>query len=194
MQSAGVASGMGDPVEGVGSHAAAIVALVVAMAENRVIGRLGGLPWTLPSDLKTFRRITLGKPVIMGRKTFDSIGRPLDGRTNIVVTRRTDVTAPGIVTVATVPDAVEHGRRAAGDTGVGEVMVIGGAEIYLQSLPIASRIYLTLVHASPDGDTHFPPLDGSWREVAREPLLQTARDQYAATLTVLERSAHIDPC
>jgi dihydrofolate reductase len=190
MQSAGMMSYAGD--QNAAEAPPPAVALVVAMAENRVIGRGGALPWQMPSDLKAFRRVTLGKPVIMGRKTFQSIGRPLDCRVNIVVTRGAEALAVGVVTAATMADAVEQGRRSARDTGAAEVMVIGGAEIYRQSLPWASRIYLTVVHATPDGDTLFPALNEGWREVRREPLPRTDRDEYAATLTVLERALSLD--
>jgi dihydrofolate reductase len=165
------------------------VSLVVAMAENRIIGRAGALPWRMPSDLKTFRRLTLGKPVVMGRKTFQSIGRPLDGRTNIVVTRDAGFRADGVIVVASLDAALATAARSATGDGA-DIMVIGGAEIYRASLPLADRIYLTVVHAAPPGDTSFPELDASWREVSREPLPRSPKDEYAATLTILERRQH----
>ncbi len=166
------------------------IAFVVAIAENGVIGRVGKLPWYVPSDLKTFRRITLGKPVIMGRKTFDSIGKPLPGRDNIVVTRDAAFTADGVERAATLDEALAIARRKAAERGVDEIMVIGGAQIYAASLPLADRIYLTRIHARPDGDALFPEPDPSvWREISREPVPPDPRDEAPATLVILERAA-----
>lgn len=165
-----------------------IVAFVVAMAENGVIGRNGQLPWRMPTDLKQFRKLTLGKPVIMGRKTYESIGKPLDGRDNIVITRQKDFAPPGVHVVDTVTGAVEFGRALAARRGVGEVAVIGGAEVFRAALPLAQRVYLTLVHGRPEGDIvlgAFAP--EVWREVSREPMQQTAGDQLAADFIVLDR-------
>jgi dihydrofolate reductase len=164
------------------------IALVVAIAENGVIGRHGKLPWRLPSDLKWFRKITLGKPVIMGRKTYDSIGKPLDGRDNIVVTHRQDLDIPGVETAASVEDAIDLGRELAEKRGVDEVMIIGGEAIFRTALAYADRIYLTLVHGTPTGDTRFDVPDArTWRETAREPMPQGSGDQYPADFIVLER-------
>lgn len=160
------------------------------MASNRVIGAKGGLPWRLPSDLKTFRRLTMGRPVVMGRKTFASIGKPLDGRDNIVVTRDAGFTAPGVTVCTSIAAAVAEGRRCAQARGVDEVMIIGGAEIYAAILPEVDRIYLTEVDASPDGDATFPELDAAdWHETSREPIPRTPRDDHDATLVVLDRAA-----
>jgi dihydrofolate reductase len=165
------------------------IAFVVAMAENGAIGRDGRLPWRLPTDLKRFRKLTLGKPVIMGRKTYQSIGKPLDGRDNIVITRRRDFQAPGIHVVPGVAEALELARLQAAERGVGEIMVIGGAEIFREMLPQAGRIYMTLVHGRPEGDVvlvdAFDP--AAWRETAREPMQQGAGDQYSADFLVLDR-------
>ena len=140
------------------------------MARNRVIGRNGKLPWRLPAELQYFKAVTMGKPIIMGRKTFDSIGRPLPGRTNIVVTRRADFSVEGIVTAADLSAAIALGEAAARENDVDEIMVIGGGEIYAQSLPRADRIYLTEVQAEIDGDTVFPALDPTvWHERDRRP-------------------------
>ncbi len=164
------------------------ICFVVAVAENGVIGRGGDLPWKLSSDLKRFRQMTLGKPVIMGRKTFASIGKPLDGRTNIVISRGPAPNGQGAIWVRSIDDALSEGRKAATDCGSGEVMVIGGAEIYRLLLPVTDRVYLTRVHASPEGDTFFPELpDKEWQEVARDPLPKGDRDEFAATLITLER-------
>lgn len=143
------------------------IILVVAAAENGVIGRDNGLPWHIPGDLKRFKTLTVGKPVVMGRKTFDSIGKPLPGRHNIVLTRTPDWSAAGVTVVANLAEAI----AAAGlnpQARAEQIMIIGGAEIYAQALPIATRIELTRVHLAPDGDALFPPLDPAiWAETAR---------------------------
>ena len=165
-----------------------ILSLIVAVAENQVIGRDGGLPWRMSSDLKTFRRLTMGKPIIMGRRTFQSIGKPLDGRDNIVVTRDPFFEHAGVSSVASVHDALTLARVLARTRGADEVMVIGGADIYAAVLPLANRIYLTRVHAAPHGDRHFPALDlKQWIEVSKEILAKGERDDHAATLIVFER-------
>ena len=164
------------------------IAFVVAVAENGVIGREGKLPWKLPSDLKRFRKITLGKPVIMGRKTYDSIGKPLDGRDNVVVTRRPELSAPGVHIAASVEDAIALGRELAAKRRVDEVMILGGEEIFRLALAHADRIYLTLVHGTPAGDTRFDLPDArTWQETAREPMPQGCGDQYPADFIVLDR-------
>lgn len=135
------------------------LAIIVAAARNGVIGRNNQLPWHLPQDLKYFKAVTLGKPVIMGRKTYESIGRPLPGRTNIVVTRDHSWSAEGVEVVHGFEEAlaVAQGSNAA------EVMVIGGAEIYKEALPLAQRIYLTQIEASPEGDAYFAiPAQAGW--------------------------------
>jgi dihydrofolate reductase len=143
------------------------IVLVAAVAENGVIGRKGGLPWRLKSDLQHFRAITLGKPVVMGRKTWDSIGRPLPGRTNIVATRDRAFTARGAV-VADLAAALEVARADALRRNVDAIAVIGGGDIYAQVFALATRLEITRVHARPEGETVFPPLDpAQWRETAR---------------------------
>ena len=161
------------------------ISLIVAAAENGVIGRGGRMPWSIPSDLKTFRRLTLGKPVIMGRKTFQSIGRPLDGRLNIVVSRDAHFAAEGITVARSLEAAIAIAQTL---QPAAEVMIIGGAEIYRMALPLAGRIYLTRVHAQPDGDATFaiPPMSG-WHEVSATPLARGEKDEYSCTLVVLER-------
>ena len=167
-----------------------IISLIVAVAENGVIGAKGGLPWRLSSDLKTFRRMTLGKPIIMGRRTFQSIGKPLDGRDNIVVTRDPYFEIAGVSICSSVSEALTLARVLARTRGADEIMIIGGADLYAATLEVADRVYLTRVHASPEGDRHFPVLDPKqWAEVAREALPKTERDQYAATLLTFERKA-----
>jgi dihydrofolate reductase len=157
------------------------VSLIVAVADNGVIGRGGQLPWRQPTDLKTFRRLTLDKPVIMGRKTFQSIGRPLDRRVNIVVSRDTAIRTEGVIVVSSLSAALV----AAGN--VPEIMIIGGAQLYRAAMPDATRIYLTRIHAAPEGDATFDVPSGGWREVSVEPLTQGPNDEFAATLSILER-------
>lgn len=144
------------------------IVLVVAAADNGVIGHEGKMPWHLPADLRRFKRITTGKPVIMGRKTFDSIGRPLPSRHNIVLTRAQGWAAEGVTTVSNLAEAIAAAGlnpRARAD----EIMVIGGAEIYALARPIATRIELTRIHIAPHGDTFFEtPEPGQWNEISRE--------------------------
>jgi dihydrofolate reductase len=150
------------------------VVLVVAVARGGVIGRDGKLPWHLPADLAHFKRLTLGHAVIMGRATFESIGKPLPQRLNIVLSRQPDFAPPGVRVVASLADAyalaAAHG---------GPAMVIGGARVYAQALPDAQRVELTQIHADVAGDTHFPPLGPDWREVAREDHTADARNAHA---------------
>ena len=158
------------------------IAIVVAMAENRVIGRDGGLPWRLPADMARFRLLTMGKPIVMGRRTHESIGRPLDGRHNIVVSRRPGYRAPGCTVTGSLEAALETASDAA------EIAVIGGASIYEQALPITARIHLTLVHASVGGDVRFPKLDpGAWQEVSRTERGADARNRYDVSFVELVR-------
>ncbi len=145
------------------------LALIVARAENGVIGLAGGMPWHLPGDLSYFKRTTLGKPVVMGRKTFESLARPLPGRPNLVITRDQSFDAAGIEVFHALETALARATELAVAAGAAEIMIIGGAEIYALALPRAGRIYLTEVHARPEGDTFFPDLaEADWREAARE--------------------------
>lgn len=153
--------------------------LVVAMARNRVIGRDNAMPWRLPAELAHFKKVTLGHPVIMGRRTYESIGKPLPGRTNIVVTRNAGFNAPGCVVVTSLDDA----WKAAGDAG--EVSVIGGTAIFAEALPVADVIHLTEVDAEIAGDTYFPPFDrGEWRET--EIAYHAADERNAYPFRILE--------
>ena len=159
------------------------ISIVVAMAANRVIGRDNGLPWHLPADLKHFKETTMGKPILMGRRTWESIGRPLPGRTSIVITRDQDYAAPGCVVV----NSIEAALQAAGQQE--EVMVIGGAEFYRQVLPRTGTIYLTQIHADIEGDTFFPELDeAEWRETARVDCEADERNPYEYSFITLERT------
>ena len=158
------------------------LSLIVAMAENRVIGRNNDLPWKIPEDLKHFKALTMGKPIIMGRKTFESIGRPLPGRTNIVITRNDDWDAEGVNIVDTVEAAIDE----AAEEGAEEAMIIGGAAIYEQTLDLADRIYLTEVMDEFEGDTFFPDLDeGQWGEVERQGPFET-EDGHAFAFVTLD--------
>lgn len=164
------------------------LSLVAAAAENNVIGRSGGLPWRLPSDLALFRRLTLGRPLIMGRRTFEAIGRPLAGRDNIVLSRSPAALPAGCSRAPSLEAALALAVALAVARGVGEVMIIGGAGLYRATLPLAHRIYLTRVHATLEGDTWLPPIDAAdWRETERQPIARSPGDEYEATLIVLER-------
>ena len=166
------------------------IALVVAMAENRVIGADGDLPWRLSSDLKYFKQVTMGKPIVMGRKTFDSIGRPLPGRDNIVITRNAEFAADGVRVAGDVAAALGLAHTLAKEKGADEICIIGGGEIYRQTLPMADRVYLTEVHMGVDGDTAFPELDPTdWREVSREAHEAGEKDSADYELVVLDRVA-----
>ena len=159
------------------------IALIVAMAENRVIGRNNQLPWRIPADLRHFKALTLGKPVIMGRKTYESIGRPLPGRDNIVVTADSGYQAEGCQVVHSVEQALE----AAGSCE--EAMIIGGANLYRQTLENADRLCLTLVKAEPEGDTWFPEIElQQWREIERQAHAADESNEYDYDFVVLERA------
>jgi dihydrofolate reductase len=165
-----------------------MLAVIVAAAENGVIGRNNALPWHLSEDLRHFKRVTMGKPIVMGRKTFESIGRPLPGRTNIVITRREDYRAEGVRVVAGLDDALRLAEDIALIDGVQELMVIGGAEIYAAALPRAQRLYLTEVHADVAGDAVLPPVDWSeWREISRERHIAVPPNPYDYSFVLFER-------
>ena len=143
--------------------------LIAALAENRVIGRDNQLPWHLPADLKHFKAHTLGKPVIMGRKTWDSLGRPLPGRLNLVVTHQADLQLEGAEVFTSLEAALARADHWAREQGVAELMLIGGAQLYEQALPLARRLYLTRVALQPQGDAWFPPFDEAvWQCRERE--------------------------
>jgi dihydrofolate reductase len=156
------------------------IVLVVAVAQNGVIGRDGDLPWRLPSDLKRFKQLTLGKPVVMGRKTWDSIGRPLPGRPNIVVTRDASFAAPGATVVSSLDEGLAVAQREAEALGVDEVCVIGGGQIYAQVFDRADILHVTRVEADVAGDTRFPAIDPAvFEKVADEPIPQGEKDSHA---------------
>ena len=155
--------------------------LVAAVAENGVIGRDGALPWKLPEDLKHFRRLTLGNTVLMGRKTYDSLGKPLDGRANWVLTRDPGFAPPGARVFRELAEALAAEPQ-------GRLLVIGGGELYRQTLPLAQCLELTLVHAAPAVDAHFPDYDASqWRETARTDHVADERHPFAYSFVTLLR-------
>lgn len=158
------------------------LSLLVALDRNQVIGHQGRLPWHLPADLKRFKAITMGKPIIMGRKTHESIGRILPGRRNIVLTQKTGYTATGCEVFSSLARALEATRDEV------EVMIVGGAALYAEALPLCTRLYLTEVDAEVDGDVHFPPFVRSeWREVSEEHHTADAKHAFAYSFRVLDR-------
>lgn len=166
------------------------LSLIAALAENGVIGRDNKLPWHLPNDLKYFRAVTIGKPVIMGRRTWESLGRPLPGRTNIVITRQSGYEASGAKVVSTLDAALQLAAQVALIDGQDECVVIGGAEIYALALPRCERLYLTEVHATVEGDAYFPPFDRArWREVRRERFAAEGPNPFDYSFVVYERAA-----
>jgi dihydrofolate reductase len=146
------------------------IVLIAAVAENGVIGQGGTMPWRLKSDMRHFRSLTIDRPVVMGRKTYLSLWvRPLPRRTSIVVTRDAAFTAPGIVVATDLDTALQAARGDALRRGITDIMVIGGAEIYAQAMPLADRLEITQIHAAPEGEVRFPAIDPAvWRESARE--------------------------
>jgi len=165
-----------------------LLVLIVAIAENGIIGNAGRLPWRLSSDLKRFRRLTMGKPMVMGRKTFDSIGKPLDGRDNVVVSRDPSFAPEGVLVANDMERAMEIALKCARSRGAGEIAVIGGAEIFREMLPLADRIELTRVHASPEGDTFFLNLERTeWIETSCERHSAGPKDDADYSFIRLER-------
>ena len=166
------------------------VTIVVGIAENGIIGRGDAMPWHVSSDLKRFRAITWGKPIVMGRRTFDSLGRPLPGRTSIVVSRDAALALPeGVLRAGSLDAALALAREEAARLGADEIIVMGGAQIYAQALPLADRLRLTRIHGAPEGDVSFPPLAlAAWREVGRDGPHQGEKDEFACTWIDYERA------
>ncbi|HEY9661255.1 MAG TPA: dihydrofolate reductase [Allocoleopsis sp.] len=159
-----------------------IISLLVAVAENDVIGKQGELlPWKLSSDLKRFKELTMGHPIIMGRKTYETIGRPLPGRLNIIITRDTNFTAQGCTIVHSIPQALNLAK--AEDTN--EIFIIGGGVIFEETLPLADKLYLTEVHAQPDGDTFFRYNKDEWQELERQDFDADDKNQYPYSFVTL---------
>lgn len=165
------------------------ISFVVAIADNGVIGRDNGLPWRLSGDMAFFKRMTMGKPIIMGRKTWESLPRkPLPGRPNIVVTRDPSYRAEGAEVATSTAAALDRGRALAGELGVDEIAVIGGAQLYAETFDHATRLYITEVHAEPEGDVSFPAYDArQWREVSRERHEASEKDSSAYSFVLMER-------
>ena len=164
------------------------LSLICAMAENRVIGRNNSLPWHLSEDLKYFKRVTMGNCIIMGRKTWESIGRPLPGRTNIVITSNPNYEAEGARVVALLPEAIKLAESVSIIDGSEEAFVIGGAGIYQAALPLANRFHLTRVHAQVEGDTLLADFDETqWQEVDRQDFQHTDSNPYDYSICILER-------
>lgn len=164
------------------------VSLIAAVAENGVIGKDNWMPWHIKSEFQYFKNTTMGRPIVMGRKSFEALGKPLPGRQNIVVTRDKNYKAAGVIVTHSVEEGIDIARGIAEKDGVDELFIGGGSEIYRLSLPDADRLYLTEIHLKPDGDTYFPPFDrGDWKEVKRE--FHPKKDGETAdyTITVLER-------
>jgi dihydrofolate reductase len=166
-----------------------MLVLVAAVARNGVIGQGGRLPWRLKSDLAHFRSITMGKPVVMGRKTYLSIGKPLAGRTNIVVSRDRSFAAPGTIVAASVDGALAAARGDALRRGSAEIVVIGGGDLYRQTLAIADRLVITQIDLQPAGDATFPPIDREvWKVVSRSEHPAGPGDEASFSVLVLERA------
>ncbi|MBW2280820.1 MAG: dihydrofolate reductase [Deltaproteobacteria bacterium] len=159
-----------------------MISMIAALARNRVIGRDGGLPWRLPRDSRHFMHTTLGKPVIMGRLTFESMGEALSRRDNVVITSDPDFGPPGVRVARSLAEALELTADAP------EQVLIGGQRVYEEGLPLADRLYLTFVDAEADGDTHFPELDpAEWREVERSEFAADEKHAHAFSIVTLER-------
>lgn len=158
-----------------------IISMIAAMADNRIIGKDNQMPWHLPADFAWFKRCTMGKPVVMGRKTYESIGRPLPGRLNIVISRDTSLSIEGVTTVTSIEQALE----VAGE--VEEVMIIGGGAIYAACLPMANKLYVTHIEAEIDGDTQFPDWGTEFKETYSEAYQADEKNAYSMRFTILEK-------
>jgi dihydrofolate reductase len=165
------------------------LALILAVADNGVIGRDNALPWKLPEDMRYFKQMTMGKPVIMGRKTFESIGKALPGRTNIVITRNGAFAAEGARCVSSLEEALQVAEQAVSMEPAEEAVVIGGSEIYRVTLPLADRLYITEVHANVEGDAVLPRVEwDDWREVRRERHVAQTPNPYDYSFVFYERA------
>lgn len=159
-----------------------LISIIVAMDRNRLIGAQGTIPWRLPADLRWFKKVTMGKPIVMGRKTYESIGKPLKGRRNVVLTRDRQYSAPGCIVVHSVEEAINASENGE------EVMIIGGAQLYGQFLPLSERLYLTRIEATFEGDTYFPDFsEEEWVIVFEEEHEADERNPYPFRFQILER-------
>ena len=164
------------------------IAMIAAVAENRVIGADQSIPWRIPSDMAFFKRSTMGKPIVMGRKQFETVGKPLPGRTNIVVTRQAGYAPDGVIVMDDLDQAIARARAIAEADGVDEVMIVGGGEIYRQAMPLADRLYISHVALSPMGNVTFPPIDANdWKVVDEPEIAPSERDAAAFRVKVYER-------
>ncbi|MCD6038979.1 MAG: Dihydrofolate reductase region [Gammaproteobacteria bacterium] len=162
------------------------ISAIVAMAENYVIGKNNQLPWHLPADLKHFKTITMGKPILMGRKTYESIGKPLPGRCNIVITREKDYHASGCLLAHSIKEALETASES------DEIFIIGGALLFQEMLPMTQRLYMTLIHQPFEGDTFFPKLNQKeWQEIERIDHSKEKENGYAYSFIKLERTSNL---
>lgn len=160
------------------------ISAIVAASQNGVIGNKGEIPWYLPADLVHFKQTTMGHPILMGRKTHESIGRALPGRTNIVITRNADYKAKGCIVVGSLESAIKEAKKAPDNE---EIFIIGGAEIYKLAMPLINKLYLTKVHATIEGDKFFEYDVKEWKEISREEYQADDKNKYAYDFTVLER-------
>ena len=171
-----------------------LISLIAAVARNNVIGADQSIPWRIPSDFAWFKQTTMGKPMVMGRKQFETFPKPLPGRSHIVVTRQQDYAPDGVIVRHSLDEALGVARGLAESAGVDEVMVIGGGDIYAQALPGADRLYISHVDLAPDGDVQFPEIDPAiWQVVAEPDVPRSERDEAAYTIRIYERvhgSAH----
>jgi dihydrofolate reductase len=166
------------------------IVLIAAVGRNGVIGRDNGMPWRLPTDFKHFKKLTMGRPMVMGRKTFQSIGRPLPGRTSIVISRDPGYAAEGVLTASSLDAALMLAGAIAERDEVGEIFVVGGGQVYEEALPLAARVELTEVDLAPEGDTVFPVLDPrAWQEVARVRPERGAQDDAEMCFVTFRRRA-----
>jgi dihydrofolate reductase len=162
--------------------------MIAAVAENGVIGRDGGIPWRIPSDMWFFKQTTMGKPIVMGRKQYESVGRPLPGRANIVVTRRADFRPDSVIVTESLDDAIQQAHGIAANEGAGEAMIVGGGVIYAQCMERAERLYISHVALNPDGDVRFPPIDPAlWTLVEEPPVVADPRDEAIYRIAIYAR-------
>ncbi|MEQ8599446.1 MAG: dihydrofolate reductase [Devosia sp.] len=165
-----------------------LISLIAAVARNNVIGADQSMPWRIPSDFAWFKQTTMGKPMVMGRKQFETFPKPLPGRPHIVVTRQHDYRPEGVLVRHSLQEALAAARRLAEASDQNEIMVIGGGDIYAQALPLADRLYISHVDLAPDGDVHFPPIDADeWRVVDEPDMPRSERDPATYTIRVYER-------
>jgi dihydrofolate reductase len=164
------------------------VAMIAGVAENGVIGVSGKIPWRIPSDMAFFRRTTMGKPIVMGRKQYESVGRPLPGRTNLVVSRQPGYQPDGVIVINDLDAAIDHALAIAEADGADEAMIIGGGEIYAEAMPRADRLYISHVALNPAGDVRFPAIDpATWRLLAEPPVEPLPKDEAAYRIAVYGR-------